>query len=170
MVNFEEKEVKEERPEKVKLDEEEKQEIVEKEFTKEEKEKNRGEFLDKETENFGDVVKEEDDYIKLNETRQDQGLIKKEYANEQIEHSEKVKKLFKQVREKAKLDINFKIEEFLKHYSPEERQNRMAENKEKIEKLKPDLEDLYKKGITKQKIEDIEEENRILEAIKDGKF
>lgn len=150
--------------------EEVKRGVAEKELTKEEKEKNRKEFLEKETETFGKIIDEENRYIELCKTRQEGKLIREEYAEEQIKHSERVKTLFEQVRRRAKSDINFKIEEFLKYYSPEERQEHIDKNEEKIEKLKPDLEDLYKKHMAKENIENIEEENRILKAIKEGKF
>ncbi len=44
---------------------------------------------------------------------------------------------------------------------------KLKNNREKIKNLKPDTDDLYKKGIAKQKIEDLEEANKIIKIILD---
>lgn len=52
-----------------------------------------------------------------------------------------------------------------KRQEPEKLKEILAENKENIEKLTPDLEDLYKKGIAEQRIDDLQEANEIIGII-----
>lgn len=58
----------------------------------------------------------------------------------------------------------------LKKWTPEELDNELASISAKIEEIKPDLEDFHKSTIAKQKIDDLELRERIIQAIKDERL
>lgn len=78
------------------------------------------------------------------------------------------------LKKRIKKSIEDKIEVFSKYYTPQERANRIESNLEelaKIEKLPPSIRKIYKeKTEAKERMKEIDLENRILEAIKEEKF
>lgn len=69
-----------------------------------------------------------------------------------------------------KLRIESKILDYKNWLTPEQRDKKLETNLEKNEVLRDDLNDSSKSTIAKQKIKDIEQENRILYAIKESNF
>lgn len=120
----------------------------------EEKNKFKAEFLEKETSELNSIIEELEERRDKGEGRGIGDTIK----------------WVKETKRISQLGMEFKIESFKKWLTPDELTDLFNSNSIKIENLKPDLENNHKSSITKQKIDDIERENRIITAIKEGKL
>lgn len=121
----------------------------------------RSDFIKKETQKLQNFIWQEED--KKNRA------LKEGYRDGEIAIPEEAIYWLKRGKRMTEALIDSQINNF-KKAKPEHLDKRLEKNANEIEKLLPDLKDDDKKKMVKEKIGDIEIENRIIGAIQGGKM
>lgn len=129
-------------------------------------------FLDEKTKDFETRIKDKEKEIEYYKDKMNEGSITKKYGEMSINLCEKIITSIKGGRKRKKEFIEWKINNF-KKWGPEELQKRIEENKKLIEKkyqprLADQINETYNR-VAEWEIGDLNTENRIIEAIEEGK-
>lgn len=139
-----------------------------------EKQEFRKEFLDVETKNYDEMIEEQEEYLKRQETGEANTGHNDEQREEEGKWIQKNINFLKEVKSKAQKDMSFRVDTIKMGLTTEQIEKRFESNIEKIKELKAKLENTTgsraDREIVKIDIKDLEQENRIISAIQEGKL